>query len=104
MKKAIITTCGKQYVVAEGDSLEVELLGIDKKTVEFEPLLVIADNKTVVGTPVVKDASVSATIEAPDNAGEKVTAIRYKSKKRVHTVRGHRQRKAHITIKTIAVK
>ena len=31
MKKAVIATGGKQYIVSEGETLEVELLGEDKK-------------------------------------------------------------------------
>ncbi|HPD98729.1 MAG TPA: 50S ribosomal protein L21, partial [Candidatus Saccharibacteria bacterium] len=59
MKKAVITTGGKQYIVAEGDTLQVELLSEDK-TVTFEPLLVIDGDKTLVGTPVVTGAKVTA--------------------------------------------
>jgi large subunit ribosomal protein L21 len=102
MKKAIIATGGKQYVVTEGETLEVELLHADKKTVTFEPLLVIDGDKTSVGTPVVSGATVTAEVVAEDVAGEKVTAIRYKPKKRVHKVHGHRQHHAHIKITKIA--
>lgn len=102
MNKAVITTGGKQYVVQEGDTLAVELLSESNKTVDFEPLLTVIDGKVSVGTPIVKGAKVTADINEADVKAEKVTAIRYKSKKRVRKVRGHRQRHAHITIKKIA--
>ncbi len=102
MKKAVITTGGKQYLVTEGETLEVELLHADKKTVSFEALLVIDGTKTTVGAPTVKDISVSAEIVEEDVAGDKVTAIRYKPKKRVHKVHGHRQHHTHIKITKIA--
>ena len=102
MKKAVIATGGKQYLVAEGETLEVELLNEAGKTATFVPLLVIDGDKTQVGTPEVSSAKVSAEVVETDKQGEKVTAIRYKPKKRVHTVRGHRQRHAAIKITKIA--
>ncbi len=101
MKKAIITTGGHQYIVTEGETLEVELMHADKKAVSFDALLVIDDAKTTVGTPTVKDVAVKAEIIADDVAGDKVTAIRYKPKKRVHKVHGHRQHHTHIKITKI---
>lgn len=102
MKKAIILTGGKQYVVTEGETLEVELLHADKKSVTFEPLLVIDGDKTTVGTPVVSGVKVTAEVVAEDVAGDKVTAIRYKPKKRVRKVRGHRQHHTQVKITKIA--
>jgi len=102
MKKAVIATGGKQYLVAEGETLEVELLKTEGKTASFTPLLVIDGEKTSVGTPEVKDAKVTADIVEADVQADKVTAIRYKAKKRVHKVRGHRQRHTVIKIKKIA--
>ncbi len=100
MKKAIITTGGHQYVVSEGDTLEVELLKDEKKTT-FEPLLVIDGDKVSVGTPAVTGVKVTADIVAQVR-GEKVTAIRYKAKKRVKKVHGHRQHLTQIKITKIA--
>lgn len=102
MKKAIIATGGKQYIVTEGETLEVELLGNDDKKVTFEPLLVIDGDKTTVGTPTVSGAKVTADVIEADKAGDKVTAIRYKPKKRVRKVHGHRQHHAVLKIAKIA--
>jgi large subunit ribosomal protein L21 len=102
MKKAVIATGGKQYLVAEGETLEVELLQTEGKTATFVPLLVIDGDKTTVGTPEVSGAKVTAEVVEADKQGDKVTAIRYKPKKRVHTVHGHRQRHATIKISKIA--
>ncbi len=103
MKKAVILTGSKQYLVTEGDVLDVEKLQ-DTKTVDFEPLLIIDDEKVSIGTPIVSGAKVSAEIVAQDKLGEKVTSIRYKAKKRVHTVHGHRQHLTTIKISKIASK
>lgn len=102
MKKAVIATGGKQYLVSEGETLDVELLKTDAKTVSFEPLLVIDGDDVSVGTPSVDKAKVSAEIVAADVMADKVTSIRYKAKKRVHTVRGHRQHHTTIKITKIA--
>jgi ribosomal protein L21 len=102
MKKAVIATGGKQYLVSEGETLAVEVLKSDKKTVDFEPLLVIDGENVQVGTPVVSGAKVTAEIVNADARADKVTAIRYKAKKRVRKVRGHRQHQAEIKIKKIA--
>lgn len=102
MKKAVIATGGKQYLVTEGETLEVELLHADKKSVTFEPLLVIDGETVKVGTPVVDKVKVTADIVEEEVKDDKVTAIRYKAKKRVHKIHGHRQRHTVIKISKIA--
>ncbi|HLB66031.1 MAG TPA: 50S ribosomal protein L21 [Candidatus Saccharimonadales bacterium] len=99
-KKAVIQTGGKQYVVSEGDVIEVELLG-ESKTITFEPLLVIKEKIVKVGTPTVKGSKVTAQIIEPLVKGEKVTVIRYKAKKRVKKIQGHRQKYTKIKIVSI---
>lgn len=99
-KKAIISTGGHQYIVSEGDTLEVELIKDEKKT-SFEPLLVIDGEKVTVGTPVVSGVKVTADVLG-EVRGEKVTAIRYKAKKRVKKVHGHKQHLTQIKISKIA--
>lgn len=101
MKKAVIATGGKQYLVEEGQEIEVELLK-DEKSATFEPLLVIDGEKTTVGSPVVKAAKVTATVVDQEVKSDKVTSIRYKAKKRVKTVKGHRQLKTKLKITKIA--
>jgi len=102
MKKAIITTGGKQYVVAEDDTVAVELIKDAGKTVSFEPLLVIDGDKTEVGAPTVAKIKVAAEVVEADKQADKVTAIRYKAKKRVHKVHGHRQHQTILKITKIA--
>lgn len=102
MKKAVIATGGKQYLVAEGETVSVELLKQDSKTATFAPLLVINGESVTVGAPEIKDVKVTAEILEADKASDKVTSIRYKAKKRVHTVHGHRQHKTVLKITKIA--
>mgnify|MGYP003579368159 CR=1 FL=1 len=100
MKKAIIATGGHQYIVSEGDTLEIELIKAEK-TATFDPLLVIDGEKVSVGKPMVEGAKVAADILG-EVRGEKVTSIRYKAKKRVNKVHGHKQHLTQIKIKKIA--
>lgn len=100
MKKAVITTGSHQYLVSEGDTLEIELIK-DEKTTSFEPLLIIDGDKISVGKPVVDGVKVTADIVG-EVRGEKITAIRYKAKKRVKKVHGHKQHLTQIKIKKIA--
>jgi large subunit ribosomal protein L21 len=102
MKKAVIATGGKQYLVTEGETLKVELLHAADTKVTFEPLLVIDGDKVAVGAPTVAKASVTAEVVVDDVMADKVTSIRYKAKKRVHTVKGHRQHHTAIKITSIA--
>lgn len=101
MKKAVIVSGGHQYIVAEKQKLEVELVG-DAKTLQFEPLLVMDGKKVQVGQPTVKGASVEAKVVEASVKADKVTAIRYKAKKRVNKKRGHSQQHSVIEITKIS--
>jgi large subunit ribosomal protein L21 len=100
-KKAVIATGGHQYLVSEGEQLEVELLDPAQQNTAFEALLVIDGDNVSVGAPTVSGVKVTADIIEQSVKGEKVVAIRYKPKKRVRKVRGHRQRHAVIKIAKI---
>lgn len=102
MKKAVIATGGKQYLVSEGETITVELLKDVGKKVEFEALLLVDGDKVQIGKPAVANLKVSAEVVEPDVQSDKVTSIRYKAKKRVRTVRGHRQRQTVLKIAKIA--
>lgn len=102
MKKAVIATGGKQYVVSEGEIIKIELLKDAGDKVTFEPLLLIDGDSVTVGTPLVDKAKVTAEVLEADKQADKVTSIRYKSKKRVRKVRGHRQHQSIIKITKIA--
>lgn len=102
MKKAVIATGGKQYIVAEGETVTIEKLkGVEEK-VSFDALMVIDGENTIVGAPLVKDVSVKASVIEAEMKGEKTVAIRYKAKKRVHKLQGHRQRLTVVRIDSIA--
>jgi len=102
MKKAIITTGAKQYLVTEGETIKVELIATDDKQVTFKPLLLISEDAVSIGRPTLDNAVVTAEVLESDKQADKVTAIRYKAKKRVHKVHGHRQHQTLLKITKIA--
>lgn len=101
-KKAVIQTGGKQYVVAVGDTVTVELLKDAGKTASFDSLLVIDGDNVTVGAPIVDKVKVTADVLEGDVQADKVTSIRYKAKKRVRKVRGHRQHQTVLKVTKIA--
>jgi large subunit ribosomal protein L21 len=101
MKKAVIKVGGKQYLVAEKETLRVDLLPEGTKELALDALLVIDGDKTTVGDPTVKGVKVAAKVVEEEVKGEKLRVIRYKSKKRVHKEIGHRQKYSIIEISSI---
>lgn len=101
MTKAVVKIGGKQFIVAEKETLLVDLLPDGTKELTLDALLVIDGDKTSVGTPTVKGVVVTAKVLEDEVKGEKVRVIRYKSKKRVHKENGHRQKYSRIEIVSI---
>jgi large subunit ribosomal protein L21 len=95
--QAVIRTGAKQYLVKPDQTLEIDLVGGDAKTLEFEPLLVIDGDTISVGTPNVAGITVTATVVG-EVKGEKLKVLKFKAKKRVKKLTGHRQRYTQITI------
>ena len=99
--KAVVKIGGKQYLVAEKETLLVDLLPEGTKALDLDALLVVDGDKTTVGTPLVKGVKVKANVVHEKVAGEKVRVIRYKSKKRVNTQTGHRQKYTKLQVVSI---
>jgi large subunit ribosomal protein L21 len=99
--KAVVKVGGKQYVVTEKETLLVDLLPEGTKELTLDALLVIDGDKVTVGTPTVKDVKVTAKVVDDLVKGDKLKVIRYKAKKRVHTVNGHRQKYSKVEITSI---
>jgi large subunit ribosomal protein L21 len=101
---AIIETGGKQFRVSEGDVIRTDLIETEVgSSVTFDRVILAADGDDVtIGTPAVSGASVSGTVlrQAKD---KKILVFRYKPKKRVRKLTGHRQRFAEVRIDKIAL-
>ena len=98
--RAVIQSGGKQYLVAKDQEIEIELSGKEKK-LSFEPLLVFDDKTASVGTPTVNGAKVTAEV-VDQVKGDKVKVLKYKPKKRVRKLTGHRQKYNRIKITAIS--
>ena len=97
---AVIRSGGKQYKVAEGDVLPVELLGQPDGDVTFTPLLVVDGGQAITGAALA-GASVAGRIVA-ESKGPKITGFTYRPKSRGRRRWGHRQRYSVVEITAIA--
>ena len=100
---AVIETGGKQYMVSEGDLLEVELLGDHKEgdKVEFDKVLMVDNGKdTTIGDPYIKGAKVKAIYQG-EKKGKKLSIIRFKAKSNRHRKVGHRQHYSEVKIESL---
>ena len=87
---AIIKTGGKQYKVAEGDTINIEKLPAEVGAeVQFDVLMLGGETVTV-GTPIVAGAKVTGKV-IEHGKGEKVRIFKYKPKKDYRKSQGHRQ-------------
>jgi large subunit ribosomal protein L21 len=88
---AVISTGGKQYRVAEGDTLDVERLGAGDGEVELRPVLLV-DGDTIVAAPGdLAGAAVKAKVIG-ESKGPKITGFTYKNKTNQRTRWGHPQK------------
>ncbi len=99
---AVIETGGKQYRVSEGDILFVEKLNAEEDTsVTFDKVIAVGkEDGTVIGTPTVEGASVSAKV-VKNGKGKKVTVFTYRAKKGSKRKMGHRQPYSKVQIMNI---
>ena|SRR5687768_3765971 len=99
---AVIESGSKQYRVAPGDTIEVELFGAEEgKEVTLDRVLFVAnDNKFSVGGPTVDKATVVADV-VKHIRGPKTIAFKMKRRKGYHRTVGHRQELTVLKIKEI---
>lgn len=99
---AIIETGGKQIRVEEGATIFVEKLDVNAGDEVVFDKVVLCSNKSVkVGTPYVKGAKVSATVEKQGKS-RKIVVYKYKAKKgSSHRKQGHRQPYTKLVINKI---
>lgn len=101
-KFAVIPTGGKQYVIHEGDELDVEKLDVEEgEEVEFEAVLMAGEADDVeIGDPEVSDVKVVGEV-VEHGKGEKVEVMKFKRKNNYKRVRGHRQPYTTVEITSI---
>ena len=99
--KAVIEVGGKQYIVAEKETLLVDHLTDGAKELKLTPLLVFDDTNVQVGKPFVEGATVEAAVREPLVKDKKITVVKFEAKKRVKKMRGHRQQHTQLEITKI---
>ena len=103
MAYAVIKTGGRQYRVAEGDVIDVDLLDLGPgKTATFGEVMLHADgDKITHGTPAISGAKVTAEV-VEQRKDKKVIAYKFKRRKGYHRTVGHRRKLTRVKIKSIS--
>ncbi len=100
---AIIEADGKQFRVSEGATIRCDSIDLEVGSeIAFDRVILAssADSTVSVGTPTLAGAVVRGTVlrQAKD---KKILVFKYKPKKRVRKLVGHRQRFAEVRINSI---
>ena len=91
-RRAVISSGGKQYIVEEGQTIQIERLDGEAGTkVTIDTVLAIKDGEqSLVGSPYVAGASVEGTVQSK-GLDDKVVVFKKKRRKQFKRKRGHRQ-------------
>jgi large subunit ribosomal protein L21 len=101
MAYAVIRTGGKQYRVAQGETVRVELLaGNPGDTVKFDDVLMIGGEQPKFGSPLVSGASVEGEILG-EVLGDKLVVFKFRRRKRSRRKAGHRQHYTAVKITSV---
>ena len=100
---AVIRTGGKQYSVNKDDIIIVEKLPEEQgKTITFSDVLMITEReKTLVATPYVENASVTAQV-IEQSRSKKIIVFKKKRRQNYRRTMGHRQLQTKLKIIDIA--
>jgi large subunit ribosomal protein L21 len=105
---AVIEQGGKQYKVAEGDRIRIELADVadDAGTIEMDKVLFVGDDKKFkLGTPYIEGAKVTGKFAdtAADSIvkGDKLYPTYFRCRKNSKNRIGHRQKYMEVTIEEI---
>jgi len=99
---AVIKSGGKQYRVASGEQVQVELLdaAVGSDVAFDQVLLVGAGDQVKVGAPLVAGAKVTATVVG-HGRGDKVRIFKLRRRKHFQKSQGHRQSYTEVRINDI---
>ncbi|UUF00267.1 50S ribosomal protein L21 [Xanthomonas hortorum pv. pelargonii] len=99
---AVLVTGGKQYRVAQGETLRVEKLEVEAgDEIKFDTVLMLGDSDGIKLGDALKGASVTAKVVARGRA-DKVRIIKFRRRKHHMKRQGHRQYYTEIEITGIA--
>ena len=101
---AVIKTGGKQYRVSVGDSIKIEKFQTEHvkgDVITFDQVLLVDNGTdTTIGTPIIKGATVTATVTKVGRL-PKVIVIKYLQKSRYFKKNGHKQPYIEVKIDSI---
>ena len=105
---AVIEQGGKQYKVAKGDVINIELAEVadDATSIEIDKVLFVSDGSDIkVGTPYLDGAKVVASFKtsAADSVvkGPKLYPMHFRRRKNSARKMGHRQKYMQVVVDTI---
>lgn len=101
---AIFKALGHQFKVQKGDKVKLPLMEVEPgATVTFDEVLLTSDGSTIqAGTPLVKNAAVTAEVVGPAK-GEKIYVFKFKRRKNYRRKTGHRQKYTEVRITDVKV-
>jgi large subunit ribosomal protein L21 len=103
MATAVIRTGGKQYRVAEGETIRVDkLAGNPGDKVQFGEVLLVSGDTSQIGTPTVSGAVVEGEIIG-EQLGEKLIVFKFRRRKNYRKKNGHRQAYTAVRITSLKV-
>ncbi len=89
---AILKTGGKQYKVTSGDVVKVEKLAANQgETVQFNDILMVSGEKTIIGSPLVAGAAVQAEVLDQIRDSKVINFVKRRRKHSSKRTKGHRQ-------------
>jgi large subunit ribosomal protein L21 len=99
---ALVEFKGKQYKAEKGALLKVDKIDAEPGTaLAIDTVLLLSSDTVTVGSPYVKGAKVSATVES-HGRDDKIIVFKYKPKKDYRRKQGHRQQFSIIKIGEIS--
>ena len=100
---AVFVTGGRQFRAVPGELIRVEKLEVEPgSTVTLDQVLMVGDgDKITIGAPLVKGASVAATVRG-HGRHDKVTIVKFRRRKHHRKQMGHRQHYTEIEITGIS--
>lgn len=98
---AVVEIEKKQYIVQNGDVLDIQKLKDPSEKITFDKVLLVAnEGKVSIGTPYLSGATVKADIQG-QKKGKKIIVYKSKRRKKYRKRQGHRQKYTIIKITDI---
>jgi len=103
MKYAIIESGSKQYMVSEGDIINIERISTKDKEYNFNKILMAVDGENIkIGKPTLSDVKVVGEILG-EVKGDKIRVFKYRKTEQYRKTKGHTQNYTKVKITKIEV-